>query len=98
MAVVADHSTPVELGDHCCEPVPVSVATKPLLVHHGHCPNGLHGEEDGKGRNGEWFAFQDGVQYYSENLVSEKGGLGRFRGEALLPLLKRANAYYHYYP
>ncbi|KAL7699496.1 2, 3-bisphosphoglycerate-independent phosphoglycerate mutase-like [Lotmaria passim] len=28
MAVVADHSTPLALGDHCCEPVPVSVAVK----------------------------------------------------------------------
>ncbi|KAG5474807.1 hypothetical protein LSCM4_03984 [Leishmania orientalis] len=28
MAVIADHSTPLGIGDHCCEPVPVSVAVK----------------------------------------------------------------------
>ncbi|KAK7197994.1 2,3-bisphosphoglycerate-independent phosphoglycerate mutase-like [Novymonas esmeraldas] len=28
MAVVADHSTPLGIGDHCCEPVPVSMAVK----------------------------------------------------------------------
>ncbi|KAG8340981.1 putative 2,3-bisphosphoglycerate-independent phosphoglycerate mutase-like protein [Trypanosoma vivax] len=28
MAVLADHSTPLSLGDHSCDPVPVSVATK----------------------------------------------------------------------
>nr|CCC95716.1 unnamed protein product [Trypanosoma congolense IL3000] len=28
MVVLADHSTPLSIGDHSCEPVPVSVATK----------------------------------------------------------------------
>lgn len=31
MAVIADHSTPLWIGDHSCEPVPVSVARKGAL-------------------------------------------------------------------
>ncbi|KEG06696.1 putative 2,3-bisphosphoglycerate-independent phosphoglycerate mutase [Trypanosoma grayi] len=72
MAVLADHSTPISLGDHSCEPVPVSVATK------------------GSG-------FHDGVAYYSE-IESGLGALGRFRGEELLGIVKRAHHWYHYSP
>ncbi|RNE97207.1 putative 2,3-bisphosphoglycerate-independent phosphoglycerate mutase [Trypanosoma conorhini] len=72
VAVLADHSTPVSIGDHSCEPVPVSVATK-----------GAH--------------FRDGVEHYSE-VESSRGALGRFRGEELLGVVKRAHYWYHYLP
>lgn len=75
VAVVADHSTPLACGDHCCEPVPVSVATK--TTGNAGC------------------AFRDGVRYYSE-VHAQYGALGRFRGDALMDTMKRANAYYHY--
>jgi 2,3-bisphosphoglycerate-independent phosphoglycerate mutase len=74
MAVIADHSTPLAVGDHCCEPVPVSIAVKGRDNDAGPC---------------------DGVQLYSEVLAAS-GALGRFRGDALIPLMKRVHYYYHY--
>ncbi|CBH18171.1 2,3-bisphosphoglycerate-independent phosphoglycerate mutase-like protein, putative [Trypanosoma brucei gambiense DAL972] len=70
MVVLADHSTPISLGDHSCEPVPVSLATK--------------GSE-----------ITDGVQFYSE-VECVAGALGRFRGEVLMDVVKRAHHWYHY--
>ncbi|CAJ1030193.1 Gamma-glutamyl cyclotransferase, AIG2-like/Metalloenzyme superfamily [Leishmania utingensis] len=78
MAVIADHSTPLGLGDHCCEPVPVSVAVKRTTS------------------DGVLSAFPiDGVEYYSEMMVTS-GALGRFRGDELIPLMKRVHHHYHY--
>ncbi|CAG9577335.1 2,3-bisphosphoglycerate-independent phosphoglycerate mutase-like [Leishmania major strain Friedlin] len=78
MAVIADHSTPLGIGDHCCEPVPVSVAVKRTTSEGAlsACP-------------------ADGVEYYSE-VKAASGGLGRFRGEDLIPLMKRVHHSYHY--
>ncbi|RNE97028.1 2,3-bisphosphoglycerate-independent phosphoglycerate mutase-like [Trypanosoma rangeli] len=72
VAVLADHSTPISIGDHSCEPVPVCVSTK------------------GSG-------FHDGVEHYSE-VESRYGALGRFRGEELLGVVKRAHHWYHHLP
>lgn len=77
VAVVADHSTPIAVGDHCCEPVPVSMAVKPAF---------------GSAASGP---VRDGVQHYSE-ILAVSGALGRFRGEALIPTMKRLHAHYHY--
>ncbi|KAG5474470.1 hypothetical protein LSCM1_03254 [Leishmania martiniquensis] len=78
MAVIADHSTPLGIGDHCCEPVPVSVAVKrtPSEGAVSACTT-------------------DGVEYYSEVLAAS-GALGRFRGDELIPIMKRMHHYYHY--
>ncbi|EAN87268.1 2,3-bisphosphoglycerate-independent phosphoglycerate mutase, putative [Trypanosoma cruzi] len=70
VAVLSDHSTPVSIGDHSCEPVPVSVATKGC-------------------------GFHDDVEHYSE-VECGYGALGRFRGEELLGIVKRAHYWYHY--
>ncbi|KAG5500554.1 hypothetical protein JKF63_03648 [Porcisia hertigi] len=78
MAVVSDHSTPLGIGDHCCEPVPVSVAVK------------------GATAEGAQSAYlTDGIVHYSE-VVAASGGLGRFRGAELIPLMKRMHHHYHY--
>ncbi|GET90148.1 2,3-bisphosphoglycerate-independent phosphoglycerate mutase-like [Leishmania tarentolae] len=78
MAVIADHSTPLGIGDHCCEPVPVSVAVKRTASE-----SALSA------------CLTDGVEYYSE-VKAASGVLGRFRGDELIPLMKRMHYYYHY--
>ncbi|KPI85116.1 2 3-bisphosphoglycerate-independent phosphoglycerate mutase-like protein [Leptomonas seymouri] len=82
MAVIADHSTPLAVGDHCCEPVPVSVAVKGAAAGDGAATVASAGP-------------CDGVQLYSEVLAAS-GALGRFRGDELIPLMKRVHHHYHY--
>lgn len=80
MAVIADHSTPLAVGDHCCEPVPVSIAVK------GGADTAAAGASAGP---------RDGVELYSEVLAGA-GALGRFRGDELIALMKRVHHHYHY--
>ncbi|KPA85195.1 putative mitochondrial 2,3-bisphosphoglycerate-independent phosphoglycerate mutase [Leptomonas pyrrhocoris] len=84
VAVIADHSTPLAVGDHCCEPVPVSVAVKGA------------GPTEGDGAATTSAAGPcDAVQLYSEVLAAS-GALGRFRGDELIPLMKHVHHHYHY--
>ncbi|EPY43270.1 phosphoglycerate mutase [Angomonas deanei] len=76
LGVLADHSTPLYIGDHCCEPVPFSV-----------CVVGNDKDKNSK--------LCDGVQEYTEISVTE-GGAGRFRGEHVVPLLKKMRSHFHY--
>eukprot|EP00744_Colponema_vietnamica_P012038 GILI01016903.1.p1 GENE.GILI01016903.1~~GILI01016903.1.p1 ORF type:complete len:720 (+),score=118.92 GILI01016903.1:186-2345(+) len=72
IAVTADHSTPVTLGDHSTESVPFSVAKKVLS-------------------SAASSANHDGALYFSEASCELYGSLGRFHGEQMLTILKRAH-------
>lgn len=91
VAVVADHSTPLEIGDHCCEPVPVAIGKK--LTAFNTITDGAASSSSSDGCVTPFLC--DGVQYYSE-VLAQDGALGRFRGEELIPLLKRVHHHYHY--
>ncbi|KFM26698.1 2,3-bisphosphoglycerate-independent phosphoglycerate mutase 1 [Auxenochlorella protothecoides] len=72
IVVTGDHSTPVATMDHSCEPVPVAIAH-------------LRHVEMGKPSSAQ--TFGDSVSSFDESAAGA-GGLGRFPGSQLMPLIK----------
>mmetsp|Transcript_54161 Transcript_54161/g.131059 ORF Transcript_54161/g.131059 Transcript_54161/m.131059 type:complete len:111 (+) Transcript_54161:1063-1395(+) len=80
LCVTGDHSTPVEYGDHSCEPVPFAICSVDRMAV---CLEAGHEEQMTSGGY-----LCDEVDRFDE-MSAVRGALGRFQGSEVMSIIKR---------
>lgn len=81
ICITGDHTTPVRIGDHTFEPVPVAITLLSNL-------KAELNRNKGTGESKKKLLVKDKVDLFNEVSASQ-GVLGRFPGSQLIPTLKK---------